>query len=237
LSTKDQLQSNNLTALRQETAALLDRNGIYSALGYGWENEDTPNDDYVGLAMWTSDAPFKPRWDIWDQTSPPSKPSPRDEAFYKAGEDFFGTMELARNALGVALYSYEHRQTENLMDDDESFWEHTAIASVWLNIAADRIRDYFLAARFGTTAKEYKKSRGRNDFLRPFLELDPDETANAKTAWDELQVDARNLENRRTVRNQIVHNVTSRQGKHAVDAIRRQREESRGQSYWRRIQR
>ena len=94
MSTKDQQEDNRLTGLRQKAAALLEPNEIYLALAYGWENEDTPADGYLKLAMWTSDASFEPRSGVWDQTSPPEKRSPRDETFYKAGEN---SLELWSN--------------------------------------------------------------------------------------------------------------------------------------------
>ncbi len=74
--------------------------------------------------------------------------------YYKAAEDFLGTMELARNAIGLLLYGFEHRKPDNILDDIEPFWEHSAGAALWLNIAADRIREYYVTARFGVPPEE-----------------------------------------------------------------------------------
>ncbi|SNT13626.1 hypothetical protein SAMN05421770_104328 [Granulicella rosea] len=126
---------NLLSSVHDATADLLNRVGIHSVLDFAWQDEETPSDDYVGLAMWCTDAPFKPRSNVWDRTTAPIMPSERDEIFYKAGEDFIGTMELAKHAIGMVLYSFEHRKPDNILDDTLSFWEYRASATIWLNIA------------------------------------------------------------------------------------------------------
>ena len=195
-------QGNNLlTALIEKASSLLSDAGLYSVLDYAWQGEDEPSGEYIGLAMWTTDAPFKPSWHLWDRTAPPKKPSLHDEAFYKAGEDFIGTMEMAREAIGLALYSFKNRKSDNLIDDDEDFWEQYGAAAVWLNAASDRIRDYFLMARHGVTANVYKKGdRGKNSYTHPFLSFDPNETPNAKVAAEQLAKDAKKLDRRRSSR-------------------------------------
>jgi len=47
---------------------------IYSVLDFAWEGENTPADDYLGLAIWSTDAPFEPDWFPWNRTSPPRMP-------------------------------------------------------------------------------------------------------------------------------------------------------------------
>jgi hypothetical protein len=153
-------------------------------------------------------------------------PTERDETFYKAGEDFIGTMELARNAIGLALYSFEHRKQDNIMDDDVYFWEQSASAAVWLNIAADRLREYHVMARFGVTAEQYDAQFRRAGFLRPFRAYEPDGTPRAKEAAADLLKGAKELESRRSTRNEIVHEVASRQGRNAVVMLKHQKEAS-----------
>ena len=94
---------NLITALHEQTAILLNNEGIYSVLGYAWEGEDEPSSEYIGLAMWSLDAPFKPSWALWERTTSPKNPTQQDETFYKSGEDFIGTMEMAKHAIGLAL--------------------------------------------------------------------------------------------------------------------------------------
>ena len=108
-----------LIKLRDQAAELLNAAGIYSLLDYAWEGENTPSDDYAGLAMWSTNAPFEPDWFGWNRTKRPAMPTKQQEAYYKAAEDFIGTMELARNAIGLVLYSFEHRKSDNILDDIE----------------------------------------------------------------------------------------------------------------------
>jgi hypothetical protein len=227
METPTQVLDNLLSTLNKEAGTLLNAAGVHSVLDYAWEGEDTPSSKYLGLAIWTSDAPFRLSWNVWDRSAPPPMPSQRDETFYKAGEDFIGTMELARNAIGLTLYSCEHRKPDNIMDDAEYFWEHSAAASIWMNIAADRIRDYFVMARFGVTAKEYAtRGRGNGGYLYPFRAQQPNEAPRTKEAIDALVADVKKLEQRRNSRNKIVHEVASRQGSNAVLSLKSQREES-----------
>jgi hypothetical protein len=225
---------NLLAALHEQAAELLNSAGIYSVLDYAWDGENTPSDDYLGLAIWSQDAPFEPSWFNWNRSSPPPTPTQRDATFYKAAEDFIGTMELARNAIGLVLYSFEHRKPDNTLDDVEAFWEHSAGASVWLNIAADRIREYYVMARFALTPEAYEALDRRNGFMKPFRAYESNETPNAKKAADDLRSDAKKLEKRRNARNTIVHEVASRQGRNALLSLKHQKEASTQTPYARR---
>jgi hypothetical protein len=230
--TEQETKSKNLLVqLHEQTAQLLRAAEIYSVLDYAWEGENIPAADYVGLAIWSTDAPFEPDWFPWNRRTPPPIPTKRDETFYKAAEDFIGTMELARNAIGLVLYSFEHRKPDNILDDIESFWEHSAGAAVWLNIAADRIREYYVMARFGMTREEYEAQGRRNGFLKPFRAYEPNETPNAKQAAADLRSDAKKLDHRRSLRNTIVHDVASRQGRNALLSLKHQKEVSTQSPY------
>jgi hypothetical protein len=226
MTTQESEPTNQLVKLREQTAELLNAAGIYSVLDYAWEGENTPADDYVGLAMWSTDAPFEPDWFGWNRTKPPTMPAKQQEAYYKAAEDFLGTMELARNAIGLVLYSFEHRKPDSILDDIEPFWEHSAGAALWLNIAADRIREYYVTARFGVPPEEYEAQGTRNNFRKPFDAFEPNETPNAQKAAADLRSDAKELEKRRKARNTIVHEVASRQGRNALLSLKHQKEES-----------
>jgi len=215
-----------LAALHEQSSQLLNAAGIYSVLDYAWEDENTPADAYLGLAIWSTDAPFEPDWFGWTRSKPPVMPTKQEEAYYKAAEDFIGTMELARNAIGLVLYSFEHRKPANILDDIEPFWEHSAGAAVWLNIAADRIREYYVTARFGVPPEEYGAQGTRNGFTKPFKAFDANEKPNAQRAAAALRSDAKKLDKRRTTRNTIVHEVASRQGRNAILSLKHQREES-----------
>ena len=117
---------------------------------YGWSGPNTPSDEYVGLAMWLTDPPFQ--HDDEALTSEGKvvsyEPTKRDEVLLRNGEDFVGTMEFARHSLGMALcYQGVENQKYNIFGK-APFWHALATSLLWLNIASDRLRDYFLMARF-----------------------------------------------------------------------------------------
>ena len=149
METKETLQGilNDAIQLVEE-----DEDGIYSLLNYGWEDADTPSSEYAGLAMWDLDAPFTLDFAFWDRSTPPPSPTDRQEALHKAGEDFVGTMDLARNAIALTRYCYEHGKPPEVLDEEELFWEHHAAACLWMSTSTDRLLDYFVMARFGLTA-------------------------------------------------------------------------------------
>jgi hypothetical protein len=184
---KRKAKSNDLLdRLQEQIHKSLNAEGIYSVLDYAWEGENTSADDYVGLAMWCTDAPFEPDWFAWNRTKPPSMPTKQDE----------------------------------------TFWEYSAGAALWLNIAADRIREYYVMARFGQTPDEYEAQDRRNSFMKPFCVYEADEAPKAKQAAFDLRSDAKKLEQRRNVRNKIVHEVASCQGRNALQSLKRQKEAS-----------
>lgn len=226
------MESNLLTSLRNAANELLSAEGIYSVLDYGWDDAETPSIEYKGLHIWSTNAPFEPDFNPWDRTAPPPNPTERDEVFHTAGEDFIGTMELARNSFGLTLYSWEHRKPLEVLDPEETFWEHHATTMIWVNIASDRIRDYFLMARFGVTAKEYKELHRKNgEYARPFRMHQSSEGKNAKQAAKELVPIAERLALFRKTRNQIVHAVASQEGKNAVMNVSLQRQEASRKPY------
>lgn len=49
---------NLLLHLQEQASDLLNAAGIYSVTSYAWEGEDTPSNDYLGLAIWSTDAPL-----------------------------------------------------------------------------------------------------------------------------------------------------------------------------------
>ena len=219
--------SNLLIELRATANELLNGEGIYPILNYGWEDHDTYSGEYVGLAMWTTTGPFEPDLGVWERTTPPLNPTKRDEILYTAGEDFVGTMELARNSFGLTLYSWHHRKPSEVLDDEELFWEYHAATILWLNIASDRIRDYFVMARFGMPPKKYKRVYPNNGgYADPFQMHQASEGELASKAAVELQPLAEQLGTFRVTRNKIVHRIASREGRNAATSISLQREEA-----------
>ena len=160
---------------------------------------------------------------FWNRDSPPPVPTDRDEVFYKAGEDFIGTMELARNALGIVLYCYANRKEpetrQHILGDEEQFWEFRAVTALWLNISSDRIRDYFIImGRFQGSTKKFK------NYAQPFRLHEANEGPSAKDVAERLIPLAERLGQLRQTRNEIVHTVASRQGSNALVSLKNQRE-------------
>jgi hypothetical protein len=136
-------------------------------------------------------------------------------------------MELARNSIGLTRYSWEYRKRDHVLDDEETFWEYRAAATLWLNVASDRIRDYFVMARFGMPTKDYKKLHEKNGiYARPFRTHVGGEGKLARKVALELLPLAEHLGKFRRTRNEIVHSVASRQGSNALISLSNQREEA-----------
>lgn len=219
--------TNLLVALRNSANELLRADGIYPILDYGWDDAETPSAEFTGIAMWTTDAPFELDFNLWDRSSPPANPTERDEIFHKAGEDFIGTMEIARNSLGLTRHSWEHRNPAHILDDEEAFWEFRASTVLWLNVASDRVRDYFVMARFGMPTKQYKALHEKNGiYARPFRMRQAGEGKLAQKAAVDLLPVAERLGNFRRTRNEIVHSIASRQGSNALISLSNQRKEA-----------
>jgi hypothetical protein len=218
---------NLLQSLQDEIDKMLGQEQIYEALDYAWEDENTPSDLYIGLAMWLQDAPFQLDEKLRHRKSPPPNPSARDEFFLKSGEDFIGTMNLSRRALGVGLYSQTNYDPKNLSDDEDHFWEYRAIAAQWLNIASDRIRDYFVMARFLISYEDFKKLDDKNrSYNRAFTVPEPRGGPRATAVLEKLKPAAVEIRAFRQMRNSIVHEVASRQGSNALRFLQNQRKEA-----------
>ena len=223
------LHMNLVQSLEAEASELLQKANIFDVLTYAWDDQETPSDRYIGLAMWLQDAPFQLNRNVWHRKTPPPAPTLRDEFFLRAGEDFVGTMNFARRALGLALYSHTQYDATNLLDEDDPLWEHHAIAAQWLNIASDRVRDYFVMARFNVTTDEFLKlDREHKTFHRAFTIPETDEGPNALTVLKQLRALIPTMKKNRKMRNDIVHAVASRQGQNALSSLQNQREEAFG---------
>jgi hypothetical protein len=236
METKETLQGilNDAIQLVEE-----DEDGIYSLLNYGWEDADTPSSEYAGLVMWDLDAPFTLDFAFWDRSTPPPSPTDRQEAFHKAGEDLVGTMDLARNAIALTRYCYEHRKPPEVLDEEELFWEHHAAACLWMSTSTDRLLDYFVMARFGLSVKrlkrlpEFKRLDDKTRLITRILELLPreNEGIQAKEASNGLIRLSAQLDTLRETRNEIVHEIASRRGRNAYLALKNQRKEAEQAHY------
>ena len=156
--------------LDQEANSLLLSHDVYDIGNYGWQSEDTEDPDYIGHAMWQTSPPFETEWGYLFGNGPVRhRPTDKKKLLTVAEHDFEGLMRASRLSIGLCLL---HRTIaiQKPFDDNHYFWLHYTDAILQLNMAADRIREYFIMAFFNSTPDEYKKSGRRNGwFVRPFI--------------------------------------------------------------------
>jgi hypothetical protein len=214
-----------LASIHDEAERLLVAHAVYDVSSYGWLGPDMSDPEYVGYAMWALSPPFEHDWEgLQPGGTVVYAPTERDEALLRNGEDFIGTMEFARRSLGVALCYATVAQPNSHISEHREFWHEYATTLQWLNIASDRLRDYFMVARF-QAEKKYKKNkeRGRR-YAAPFqepLESAPDDI---KELLSNLSRIAAELEDHRTVRDGIVHRVATQTAQVSITVLREQRE-------------
>jgi hypothetical protein len=222
-----------LTELDEEADRLLCTHKIWTLHGYAWDGLDTPSDEYVGLAMWELNPPFEPDWQALMNRGQivDYEPTKRDEVLLQNGEDFVGTMEFARQSLGMALcYASVGDQKYNIFGK-APFWQSVATTLTWLNVASDRLRDYFLMAAFGQKKGTYSESyKTRNQtkesppFAVPFEQAATSALADKKQILGTLVDLARKFQSYRKDRNAIVHEIASKSAEASISNLKEQRE-------------
>ncbi len=213
-----------LATIRDEAEQLLNKHEVYSR--YGWLDEDTPDPEYIGYPMWELTPPFEHDWmGLQRGGTVTYEPTEMDEVLLRNGEDFLGSMEFARRSLGMALSYAAVARPKSQIWDNQEFWHEYATTLQWLNIASDRLRDYFLVARFERTREKYKKSKARgHKYAWPFkvpLKSAPD---NIQELLNKLSLIAPELEDHRKVRDAIVHEVATQAAQMSITILREQRE-------------
>jgi NADH dehydrogenase/NADH:ubiquinone oxidoreductase subunit G len=93
-----------------------------------------------------------------------------------------------------------------------------------INIASDRLRDFFLMAKFGQTKKQYqKKNKERAAYAQPFKEAIQGASSNLQKCLVELSDIAKELQKHRSQRNRLVHRVATITARRSIDLLREQR--------------
>lgn len=221
-----------LAAIHDESGQLLVTHSVYEVSGHGWLDQDTPNPEYIGHAMWQVNPPFDHDWEaLFNHGTPPTyAPTNRDEVLVRTGEDFVGTMEFARRSLGMALCFGAVANPMNHISENREFWHEYATTAQWLNIASDRVRDYFLMARFEQEEEDYSKCyREKNktrgvQYTAPFVEALRGAQDDTRELLSELSSIASELQTHRKVRNDIVHRVATQAAQQSIAILREQRE-------------
>jgi hypothetical protein len=214
---------NLLRLLQHEADELLLKHHVYELLNYGWRGADTPDPEYIGLAMWQVTPPFDHDWAALENRTPTYVPTKRDEILLANGEDFTGAMDFARKSLGMAL-CLAAVSDQNVLTGNEEFWHEYATTLLWLNIASDRLRDFFLMARFGQTKKKYQNRRDeRAAYAYPFKDAIEGASSNLQKCLAELSELAVELQENRAERNRLVHKVATLTARLSIELLREQR--------------
>jgi hypothetical protein len=221
-----------LQVLHDEADDLLTAHKLWEVSAYGWQDADTPNAEYGGIAMWEMNPPFKHDWGVLlgRGRRPKYTPSKRDEVLLKSGEDLIATMIFARRSLGRALCFAAVAKSDVVGENDE-FWQEYATTLMWLNIASDRLRDFFLMARFGQTEDQYRECyRNKHNpkgyrvpYSAPFKTSTEDVTTDLKSCLEELSRLVDSLQQHRRKRNHRVHQIATMSAQRSVDLLQEQR--------------
>jgi len=126
--------------------------GLYAIDSHGWLNEHEADPEFLGHAMWQTDQP----------TLGESGESltAGDVELLTAGEDFYGLMEAARIAAGLAVLRLA-QISEQPFHEDQLFWSQTLQAVVALGTATDRLQAF---ARVGFQMTSGKPARWEAPF-------------------------------------------------------------------------
>jgi hypothetical protein len=203
--------------MREQMTKLLHANDIYAFDAYGWIDADTHDPEMVGHAMHQVDSlswrfreaamacPNPLRLERWAQR------------LVISGGDFEGLMKAARLSIGVMLFQ-DSLVTDHIDASDSLFQLHLMSAMILLNIASDRLRDFFIAAAFRKTTGEYtgdyKKSQNkRPSYSKPFHQARERLQHPLSAPAGRLCGLAGKIQKFRSGRNEIVHDVATELGR------------------------
>ncbi|MBZ5531019.1 MAG: hypothetical protein LAO20_06280 [Acidobacteriia bacterium] len=218
-----------LSGLQVEADRLLVIHEVYDILSYGWSDHDTPDSEHIGHAMWQTSPPFEPEWGaFFSGNKVRYVPTDRDEVLIRNSEDFAGTMIFARRSIGMALCYFALIDSNESMSDNQEFWHEYSTALQWLNIASDRLRDFFLMARFGQNKGQYLRQsslpRGqRGAYAAPFQESLDTATDDNRQLLNKLLAVTTATQSYRDLRNALVHEVATRTAQQSINVLVEQR--------------
>jgi hypothetical protein len=135
---------------------------------YGWLNENDPDPEFIGHAMWQVDQPSIDFNCLFGQSPVLTRPEDIEKEILTVGEDFCGLMKACRLSIGLTMMW--HRQAHNRPFDESPFFQlHYVDAVIKLAVASDRIRDLLIVASTGDHAKAYKrKDKPNRLYIAPF---------------------------------------------------------------------
>jgi hypothetical protein len=211
-----------MAALDDYAEELLHANDFYKITSYGWSDADTVDPEFSGHAVWQTSPPYEPDWQrVFDGGIPDVTPSLRDEALMLNGDDFTGAMLIARQSVGLALCT--DNDIESTAVQDAPFWCHAATCLLWLGIASDRIREYFLITIFAQDQEQYFRTH-KGTWASPFAEAlvvagDEEESSQQRR----LEPLGQRLQSARKERHTITHRIATRFASRTRALLREQR--------------
>jgi hypothetical protein len=147
--------------LEREVRSVLNDAAIYDIDSYGWLNENDPDPEFIGHAMWQTDQPSIDLNALMGEQPVRRRPEEAEKPILTTGEDFCGLMQASRLSIGLALLW--HRQArKNSWNESPFFWLHHMDAILKLAIASDRLRDLLIVSCTGASLKSYKSKAKRN---------------------------------------------------------------------------
>lgn len=214
--------------LDKEATSLLISNNVYDIGSYGWQSEDTEDPEYIGHAMWQVNPPIETESEyLFDNVPVRHRPSEKEKLLVVSGNDFEGLMRASRLSIGLCLI-HQSIATDNPFADNHYFWLHHSDSVFQLNMASDRIREYFVAAYFDQTAELYKREGRKNGwYVTPFIQArDQCEQKklgeNISCAISPLPDMAETVYSYRESRNSIVHDISTKLGIMYKESVEKQ---------------
>lgn len=216
--------------LDREAADLLLSHEIYDIGNYGWQLEDTEDPEYIGHAMWQINPPVETEWDyMFNAGEVRCRPTEKQKLLTVAGSDFEGLMRASRLSIGLCLLHKSIAMTEPLADN-HYYWLHHTDSILQLNMASDRVREYFVVTFFDKTSEEYKNNGRKNNwYITPFIQArdacnENGVNNNIINAVTPLPQMAEKIYSFRESRNGIVHDIATKLGKMHMEFIEMQQQ-------------
>ena len=216
--------------LDRRSTDLLCAQKLYDIGNYGWLDQENIDPAYLGHAMWQTNPPTEVDWDfLFFGTAVGTRPTEKQVLLMVAGNDFEGTMRAARLSLGLCLI-HQELALKATLSENHYFWIHQMHTVLLLNMASDRVREYFIAAIFSESADAYKRKGNRNNwFVTPFIEA-RDAPKNSRTIpsltalLEKLPKMAGKIYEWREQRNAMTHEISTRLARRQKEVIDRQQQ-------------
>jgi hypothetical protein len=215
--------------LDQEVVESLIAHQIFDIGNYGWLDENTPDPQFIGHALWQIESPLECDYGAAFGGSTSHRPTEYEEVLAISGADFEGLIQLARMSIGLSLWQQKLAE-EALFGDNHYFWLHYVSAMVMLNSASDRLREFFVMGYFQEKIKDYDKKKADDKNRKHFWYQTPFEQAHESRDQSiaeqlgNLVSLSEEIFKYREKRNEIVHEVASKTGKISHDITYKQRE-------------